>query len=375
MPLYLNNQTSEPSKVWMGGNAVSRIYRGSTQIWPKTWPMLRPMKARDGLGGAMIRESDGTMWVAGNNGNGCLGLGHENDVSRFTLVPDPGPWKEAYIGYWQSWAIKTDGSLWFAGNASYGNSLPGGDYTNWTRVSEPVNVVNTANGFTNGRVTFFVLSSGDLWGGGQMVSLAPELPSVAGIVNVSSVINNVQQVDGSLENTIVLKKNGTVWTSGRNANGMCGNGSTGSTSFQQVMTGAKRVVACYYFFTVLKADGTIWWCGDCPDGANRTTFTQAPISGVSSIHGNHGAVFAIKSNGELWNIGYNSYGEFGIGTSGEHHTSFVRTPDLLVEDIGGGYSINYIRTTDGRIMSAGRNAWGQRAGGGGTSYKEVTHVW
>lgn len=375
MPLLIDKQTSEPASVWYGNTAVRTVYRGNDRIWPPRLSRLRPLKSRDGLGGALIDESDRTLWVAGNNGHGCLGLGHTGDVSQFTLVPNNALWADVRIGYFTSWGVKTNGTAWFAGQAGYGNSLPAGDYTNWTMLPGLSGIKSLAKGGTNGRVVFFISNSGNVWGGGQMVSLAPQLPSVSGIVDISSVINNVEQIDGSLENMIVLKKGGGVWTSGQNQNGMCGNGTSVASDFQQIMTGAKQVVACYEFFTVLKTDGTVWWCGQCPDGVTRTTFTQASISNVASIHGNHRAIFLIKNNGELWNIGYNSYGEFGVGTNDRTYTSFVRTPDLLVDDIGGGYCVNYIKTKDGRIMSAGRNAHGERAGGGAATFRDVTDVW
>ena len=35
-----------------------------------------------------IMQGDGSMWVAGYNGYGQLGLGHTNNVSKFAVVPD-----------------------------------------------------------------------------------------------------------------------------------------------------------------------------------------------------------------------------------------------------------------------------------------------
>ena len=375
MVLFLNTKTDEPSQIWYGGNALSRVYRGSTQVWPRIWTDLRVTSTYYGLGGALIRESDKTMWVVGNNDYGCLGLGHESNIHRFALVPDAGPWKDVHVGYYRSWAVKTDGSLWYAGRVLSEGFLPAGKYQNWTRINAVSNVKSVACGFYSGDVAFFIRENGDVYGCGQMVSLAPELASTTSIINISGVIGGAEQIECNAENMIVLKQNGSVWTSGRNANGLCGNGTTAYSDFQQIMTGVKQVAACSYFFSILKTDGTIWWCGQCPDGTTRTEFASAGISNVKKLYRNQNALFLIKNNGELWNIGYNSYGEFGIGTSDDRHTSFIRTPDLLVDDIGGGYSVNYIRTTDGAILSAGRNQWGQLAGGGTTTYKKVAYVW
>jgi alpha-tubulin suppressor-like RCC1 family protein len=73
----------------------------------------------------------------------------------------------------------------------------------------------------------------------------------------------------------------------------------------------------------LKADGTIWGCGENGSGElgdGTTTNRSSPVqmgdsSDWTKVHGSYRGRLAINSSGELWGWGQNSGGRLGDGTS------------------------------------------------------------
>jgi alpha-tubulin suppressor-like RCC1 family protein len=63
-------------------------------------------------------KTDGTLWMAGDNSYGSLGNGTTTDSDTFIQVP--GIWKQVSCGNFMTGAIRTDGSLW-----TWGNNLDG----------------------------------------------------------------------------------------------------------------------------------------------------------------------------------------------------------------------------------------------------------
>ena len=81
---------------------------------------------------SLILKSDGTVYAAGGNGYGQTGTGNTDEVKTFTpAVESSGtPLRnvaEIFAGYYRSFALKTDGTLWAAGDNSYRQLVAGSD--------------------------------------------------------------------------------------------------------------------------------------------------------------------------------------------------------------------------------------------------------
>ena len=85
------------------------------------------------------------LWAWGRNGSGRLGLGNTTDYSSPKQIGALTTWLSITAGYFNSAAIKTDGTIWSWGSATGGATGLGfsnlsspnqvGALTNWLNVS------------------------------------------------------------------------------------------------------------------------------------------------------------------------------------------------------------------------------------------------
>ena len=109
-------------------------------------------------------KTDGTLWLWGNNGDGELG---DNTIisksSPVQTVAGGTNWKQAVAIYYQTAAIKTDGTLWTWGLNSSGEL---GDNTTISK-SSPVQTVAGGTNWKQVSYTLAIKTDGKLWGWGN----------------------------------------------------------------------------------------------------------------------------------------------------------------------------------------------------------------
>jgi alpha-tubulin suppressor-like RCC1 family protein len=194
---------------------------------------------------------------------------------------------------------------------------------------------------------------------------------------VSFLLNDstkVAQIAAGAYHTVVLKKDGTIWTWGRNEEGQLGDGTTVSR-YYPVQVGKdnnwRSIAAGSYHTLALKADGTLWsWGsnngGQLGDGSlvARLFPTKIGLDNTWKLveAGNVYSV-ALRSNGTLWEWGnklnvprsptYMVPTQVGIDNNwdtvvaGANHTLALKTDRSLW---GWGYN-NFGRVGDGTSIS------------------------
>lgn len=136
----------------------------------------------------------------------------------------------------------------------------------------------------------------------------------------------VQLVESS-DASMMLKEDGSVWTTGSGYEGMLGNCEFDDRhTWTRVATGATKIMATPDAFFFIKTDGTVWGTGGLSeflgsDYFEVPKFTQLPVSDVADITQGIGAVFVQRTDGTLWQLS----GEI-FDTSGRDFSS-----PLLVE--------------------------------------------
>jgi alpha-tubulin suppressor-like RCC1 family protein len=357
-------------------------------------------------------EVGGDTFVGiGNNGNGQLGDG--TTIGRPTPVQVVGPGgvgvlagiRAVAAGMYHTVALKSDGTVW-----SCGWNLSGqlGDGTTTSRTT-PVqvlgpsgtgvlrNVQAVAGGYGH---TLALKTDGTVWAWGWnetgRLGDGTTLTRHAAVQVVgpggSGFLNEVRAVAAGYQQTLAVKKDGTVWAWGGNFYGQLGDGTTTNrpTPVQVVGPGGsgflnevRTVTAGWYHTVVLKNDGTVWAWGDNRNGQlgdGTTTRRSTPVqvvgpggvdflNGVCAVSAVGYHTVALKSDGTVWTWGYNNMGQLGDGTT------LSRTTPVQVVGLGGagflsgvrsiaaGYAHTVALMSDGAIWTWGYNNAGQLGDG------------
>ena len=270
-------------------------------------------------------KEDGTLWAAGNNTYGQLGLGYFGgaDKVEFTLVSTDS-WKSVTCGYGHSMAIKEDGSLWATGyNGTGGLGL--GDSTNrntFTSVG-----VSSLKCVTCGRVFTFILhQTGALYATGHNNLGQLGLGDTVTRYDFTLVAEPFwQDVAAGDYHTLALRGNNLHRTGDDSRCQLGREGTPGGyeVNFLLLDLGAPQdSVYCGRYSSFVREDealkaagynqyGTLGVLG----GGNYvcTFASTTPSSPFVSISGGDLHTFAIMANNILWATGENGVGELGLG--------------------------------------------------------------
>ncbi|MBI3041677.1 MAG: Ig-like domain repeat protein, partial [Betaproteobacteria bacterium] len=329
-----------------GGNQYGQLGDGTTTS--RTLPVrvqglpggLSVLSTASGERNSYALMSDNTVWAWGYNGNGQLGNGTTspstppNQVNVLTGV------SAIAAGQYHALALKSDGTVWgwgYNGSGQLGNG-------NTTQQLAPVQVQGLP-----------VVT------GGAIAIAAGESSSYA------------------------LMADNTVWAWGYNGYGQLGNGvTTGAANPAPVqvmgpsgtgfLTEVSAISAGRHHAVALKTDGTVWVWGYGVDGevgdgisANRTTPSQAAITGVIAVAAGAYHVRAMKSDGSVWAWGWNAYGQLGDGTTASRSWPVVVAGLSNIVAFTEGDRFGFLMRNDGAIYALGFNADGELGIGTTTS--------
>jgi alpha-tubulin suppressor-like RCC1 family protein len=238
-------------------------------------------------------KTDGTLWTWGNNQYGSLGDNTSiYKSSPVQTIAGGTNWKYVAQGTsGHAMAIKTDGTLWGWGYNAHGQL---GDNT----VANKSSPIQTITGGTNWKMvatgyynTFAIKTDGTLWGWGlngngtlgdnTTTNKSSPVQTIAGGTNWKTVAVGTWQV-------AAIKTDGTLWTWGINGSGQLGTNDTvdRSSPVQTVAGGTnwKQVCASQNYTGAIKTDGTLWMWGLNQFGAlgdGTITKRSSPVQTVA----------------------------------------------------------------------------------------------
>merc|ERR1711934_1126087 len=268
--------------------------------------------------------NDGNLYGAGYNAKGGLGTGNKVDATKFVKIFDDV--KHATIGDAHIMAVKQDGSLWAVGGGIHGE-LGEGNFNDLEKFEKVI------------------------WEG-------------------------VERVSAGKFHTAALKEDGSLWTTGDNRHGQLGNGIFQKKSNEKkqlvfvkvIPAEVKDVYAGGWHTAVLKKDGSVWTVGKNTDGAlgdgskkNKNTFVKVIDGGVIQVSAGEGYTMAVKTDGSLWVSGESSYGR--IGKANTSNRRFVQVVASGVKDVAAAYWHSFLLNDKDEFCGSGRNAFGPLAVG------------
>ena len=186
--------------------------------------------------------------------------------------------------------------------------------------------------------------------------------------------------------TLVLKRDGTVWSTGANGWGFLGDGSTTSRQMLGMvagLTGIRSIAAGASHSAAVGQDGRLYtWgqnnsrqLGDGTSATHRTTPTL--ITGVPAMVAvvagqNH--TLALASAGEVYAFGYNGSGQIGNGTQAQPTVPLLISSLPQIAGIAAGDNHSLAWTSGGQLYAWGANGTYQLGDGSNTMRTSPTLI-
>lgn len=289
---------TEEDVLWFWGN--NKEFEGGnnsdSESFPlptSTMPDQKWIELATGAMHVMAIKEDGTLWGWGSDVTGQLG-----DADPM-LQQKPNPvqigsdtdWDKLSAGYWQTLAIKKDGSLWGWGDNKMGQ-LGLGDgspmvVTSPTRIGEDSDWSDVHIGSHH---VLAIKKDGSLWSWGN--NLGKQVNESASMsVNSPYCMSTEKwsEIAGGLEHSLAIKEDGSLWAVGSNRYGQLGVDISGNT-------------------------GTLQRVGQATD------WVEVAAGAYHSM--------AINSKGELYTFGRNDHGQLGLDLADES----VSVPTQVVDE-------------------------------------------
>ncbi|MEX0332633.1 MAG: RCC1 domain-containing protein [Puniceicoccaceae bacterium] len=171
---------------------------------------------------SLFLKTDGTVWAAGDNQSGQLGIGpsdNPNELVPVQVLIDSVVAISAKGSH--SLFLKTDGTVWATGGNGYG---PLGDGTTEDKYS-PVQVMDNVVAIaTGGGHSLFLKSNGTVWATGYNEDGQLGDGTWENKLTPVQVMENVAAIFSGTGHSLFLKTNGSVWATGYNEMGGVGDG-------------------------------------------------------------------------------------------------------------------------------------------------------
>ena len=351
---------------WDGGSAQGKYTDasfpvGTTEVTLTVWddqgdsnsdtvlvtiePQSGVVAVETGNNFSLILKEDGSLWGAGENYRGQLGLTEQSNVFDFTAIEAEGV-TAVSAGPEHTVYLKGDGSVWGMGNNEYGAlGVEGLDVVRPPRELASEGVAAIEAGYQR---TYFIMDDGSVWGMGSNFYGALGSGSEEDRSDLVKLFDSgVSEVVAGGDTTLFLMEDGALMASGRHHVG-----APDSIALSPIEVAPTGVVSAYSEWTdilYVLEDGSLWGVGEfylfgteydgtepfmvlpggvakvnsfgsilMDDGSLKTVvdWKRSEIeSGVVEASASRDFILAIREDGSLWGWGSGNYGQFGKGDS------------------------------------------------------------
>jgi len=276
----------------------------------------------------VIIKSDGSVWGTGYNTSGQLGLGFYSDPIK-TFTQESTSMTDAsrvFSLFNRTIVLKNDGSVWGTGKNDYGQLGLGAGTTSVSVFTSITNDVKDVSGGLGH--TIILKNDGSVWGTGRNGSGQLGLGSLTTSVSVfTSITDDVKEISAGSLHTLILKNDGSVWGTGRNSNGQLGIGSTVDKNTFTAAVGAgtsdvTQISAGSDYTLILKNDWSVHGTGRNYNGVfgNGTTndtnvftntYNYCDYKIITNSEDNSNSILQ-QSDGKVYGTGRVVSGELGM---------------------------------------------------------------
>jgi alpha-tubulin suppressor-like RCC1 family protein len=325
---------------------------------------------------SLFLKGDGSLWAMGDNGSGQLGVSPCTKTNRPVQIVASNV-TALVAGYEHSLFLESDGSVWAMGRI-LGGQL-GFTYTNHPGQIVASNVTAIAAG---GSHNLFLKNDGSVWAMGDNSFGQLGDGRKDGTNQPEQILSGgFKAIAAGGTHSLLIKNDGSLWAMGNNSDGQLGDGTYTCTNRpkQIVASNVTAIAAGFTHSLYLKSDGSLWVMGaNCDNSINilgqlgdgiysfgTNQPEQIVASNVTAIAGGMYHSLFLKSDGSLWAMGSNKYGQLGdcLSDPFDHTNRPVQMVAGGVTAIAAGYNHSLFLKDDGSLWAMGFNRDGELGDG------------
>ena len=343
-------------------------------------------------GATFFLTSDGKLYGIGVNRQYQQGDGTNTDVTTPTQIGSSlGVITDVACSDSTTFFLTSDGKLYGMGYNDQGQQ--GND--NGAFVKTPTQIGSTLGTITDvvcsAQTTFFLTSDGKLYGMGYNYSGQQGDGTTTDVktpTQIGSTLGTITDVVCSNGATFFLTSDGKLYGIGVNRQYQQGDGTnTDVTTPTQIGSslGVITDVACSDSTTFfLTSDGKLYGMGyndQGQQGNDNGAFVKTPtqigstLGTITDVVCSQQTTFFLTSDGKLYGMGKNNYGQQGDGT-----TTDVKTPTQIgsslgvIADVACSNNTTFFLTSGGSLYGMGQNNYGQQGDGTTTDVTTPTQI-
>lgn len=315
---------------------------------------------------SLFLKTDGTVWAAGDNAHGELGDG--STTSRVTAIQVMTGVNAISAGTRHSLLVKAGGVVWATGSNG-GFALGDGTSVTSRSYPQPIFVVARHHRISAGPLSsgggysLRTAGEGNVWGMGTGYGTTPS--QVNGLGFIMSVSAGFNRSGVSAMRRLALDTQGKIWT-----------WNTTVAPLPVELPGISDVTAIFdfpimYSACAIQSNRTVWRI-DSPSEQSPYTITQImnydgrPLADAMQIGNGGNSFLALNSDQTISAWGFNHMGQLGDGTTTDRTVAMPVTfpggaPFSNAVCVASGYSSSYAVASDGSVWAWGNGYLGNGA--------------
>ena len=319
-------------------------------------------------------SNDGTARSFGRNNQGQLGLGHNNDISVPTPIPNLPKINMVSCGWEFSVCVDYEGFIWSFGANEYGQLGTGNttDFNVPQKLLDIPPVVSVSCGLGH---TLIITNDDNLWSwgrndDGQLCHGDKENRSKPQKTSFS----NIAKISAGNFHSLFQNDKEEIMACGYNLRGQCGLGHLKSSQMTPSLllnapSNIVQFVGGGSQSLFLDSEGNVFSVGHNDDGqlglghnTNQNELKKIPnIPPIKTISCGNASSYLIDFEGNLWTFGHNDFGQLGHGDTTNKKSPKMINALKYIQQISYGSSAWHFlaKNSQNQIFVAGNNEYGQ----------------
>ena len=319
-------------------------------------------------------SDDGIVHSFGRNEEGALGLGHNDDVSLPTPIPNLPKINLVSCGGEFTVCVDCEGFIWSFGENNYGQ-LGTGNTTDFNVPQKILNIPPVLSVYCGSHHTLIITNDDNLWScgrnsEGQLCHGDREDRSKPQKTSFS----NISKVSAGIYHSLFQNSKGEIFACGYNHSGQCGLGHFNSPQFTPILipnlpSNIVKFACGSHHCLFLDTEGDVFSVGANESGElglchnrNQNVLNKIPnIPPIKIISCGISSCYLIDFEGNLWTFGNNKDGQLGHGDNTNINAPKVINALKDIQQISHGSSGDhfFVKNSQNQIFATGTNYHGE----------------